>query len=266
MRKLLITILSVLLIIVAGCATTSEMTTETAAEPAPKSEPQKQKPEQDASEEKTAVIETVNTPYLVKETSYFSDGYVESYKVYSFNDDMSPAREDLFDSFDEIIESIVYEKVSDAEVNRMLFNARGELQSWKRIVSDEKGNPLLVESYNSEDVIQTSSEYTYGQDGEKKSWSVYDGDGVLLSETRYKYEGGNNTVIEMYDTSMEMKEYFENSYEDGLIVEQKHFDEDGKIIAAIEFSYTDGFLTEERHLRPNGSTSVLIKYTNDIFG
>ncbi len=264
MKKLLIALFTVSLLIAAGCATSSTVSEDVTVEGGITDENstkiEKTEPE------KTEVTEIVNVPYLVKDTSYFSDGYVNSYTVYTFNEDMTPAREDLFDSFDEIIESVVYEKLSGTEVKRSAYNSRGELQSWKKLVTDGSGMLVRSEVYNADDVLQTSSEYSYDAEGNKLSWKVYDNDNVVLTETRYVYKNGNNVKIEIYDTAMKLKEYFENSYEGGLLVRSSHMDENGKTLSAVEYSYVDGVLVTESHLRANGSKSGTLQYSNDTSG
>ena len=128
MKKIITALAIVSVLIVSSCATSTG-----GAEKALSGE---SVVEEKGAEEKSPVTEIIDIPYLIKETNFFSDGYVESYRVFTFNDDMSPAREDLFDSFDEIIESVVYEWISATEVKRSLYNARGELQSWKKSVSN----------------------------------------------------------------------------------------------------------------------------------
>ncbi|HAK46524.1 MAG TPA: hypothetical protein DCO79_11480 [Spirochaeta sp.] len=214
---------------------------------------------------KTAVTEVVSIPYLLKDTNYFSDGYIESYKVYSYNDDMSIAREDLFDSFDELIESTVYEPMSDGALRRSLFDARGTLQSWRKLVTAD-GLSVRIESYNSEDELQTVSENTYDAEGNLTVWKILNGSGVVLSETRYIYESGENTKIEIYDTSMMLREYFINEFEDGLIVKNSHYDENDKIKTVVEYAYEDGVLVSGKYLRANGSTSRTMTYSNDEKG
>ena len=260
MKKIILIILAISVMIFAGCATSSTEREE------PEVQEKAASVEEKAAPEKTAVTRIVNIPYLLKDTDYFSDGYIESYRVYSYNDDMSLAREDLFDSFDELIESRVCEKINDDSVKESLFNTRGQLQSWQKIVSGVDGQVLRVESYNAEDVIQTVSEYEYDDYGNKTVWKVLNEGGVVLSETRYIYEGGLNTIIEIYDSSMKLYEYFENTYADGLLIKNSHFGENQKLMDAVEYEYDGSILTGEKYLRANGSTSRMVKYTNDEQG
>ena len=208
----------------------------------------------------------IKIPYILKETDYFNDGYIESYKVYAYNEDMSPAREDLFDSFDEIIESVVYEKTSESSVKETRFNARGQLQSWKQVVSGDDGRVVKIEAYNAEDLLQTVSEYEYDNAGNKILWRVSDGEGIVLSETRYVYSNGMNTVIEIYDSSLKMREYFKNEYENGLLIRNTHYGENDEALATVEYLYDGKNLVAEKYLRANGSTSRTVEYTNDDEG
>lgn len=260
MKKIFTAFLSISVLIIAGCATSQTGNAET----------DRNIMETNAAEEKdgekAAVTKIVELPYIVRETSFFSDGYIDGYKVYTYNDDMSLAREDLFDSFDEIIESIVFEELSDGTVKKSLFDAGGSLQSWKMITSSPEGLVTKIESYNSEDKLQTISEYTYDSQGNKTLWTVYDGDKVVLSETEYIYEAGMNIRIDLYDAGLKLREYFVNEYSGGLLIKNTHFDENDKIKAVIEYAYTGSELTKKSYLRANGSISRTVKYTNDDKG
>ena len=259
MKKLLFILLALSVLIISGCVTS----------PAESEEPSEgivSEETSDQQQEKTAVKRMIKIPYILKETDYFSDGYIESYKVYAYNEDMSPAREDLFDSFDEIIESVVYEKTSESSVKETRFNARGQLQSWKQVVSGDDGRVVKIEAYNAEDLLQTVSEYEYNDAGNKILWRVSDGEGIVLSETRYVYSNGMNTVIEIYDSSLKMREYFKNEYENGLLIRNTHYGENDEVLAIVEYLYSGNNLVAEKYLRANGSTSRTVEYTNDDEG
>ncbi|MDC7225560.1 MAG: hypothetical protein PQJ61_02220 [Spirochaetales bacterium] len=260
MKKIIIAVLLVSLLIVAGCATSSAGSADS---------PERLAGNDGGSadtEGKTAVKEIVKIPYVLKNTNYFSDGYIESYMVYTYDENMKVVREDLFDSFDEIIESAVSEVLEDGSVKRELFDSRGILKSWRKTVNDGNENPIRIESYSADDELQTVSEYSYNEIGGKTLWRVLDADGIVISETRYLYEDGLNTRIDIYDASMTLYEYFVNEYEDGRRVKNSHFDADGKLKAAIEYVYTEGAVSAEKYLRANGSTSRTVSYINDAEG
>lgn len=262
MKKIVMTLLVIGVLFVLGCTTYSGVD-----EKAPKKTSEKVSQKAASTPvEKTAVTEIKKIPFVVKETSFYSDGYVESYRVFTLDDDDKTIREDLFDSFDEIIESVVFENISATDVKRSIFNARGELQSWSMIINNVDGSLKRTESYSALGILQTASEYLYDSDGNKTSWSVTDGDNNVLSETKYAYQSGKNTKIQIYDTSMTMKEYFELVYDGDMLVKNSHFDETGKLKAAIEYLYVGGMLSEEKHLRANGSVLRTVKYENDDLG
>ena len=66
-------------------------------------------PAEKTGPEKVQVKKTIYVPNVIRETSFYSDGFVESYKTFTYDEQMNVVREDFFDSFDQIIESVVYE-------------------------------------------------------------------------------------------------------------------------------------------------------------
>ena len=266
MKKITTLLFVIVLLIAAGCATTTEETVETAAV---QNTGDTEKEPAKAAEEKAEpefVTEIIQVPYKTKEISFYSDGFVESYRVFTYDDNMKVVREDLFDSFDAIIESLVYDSLSESEVKVSLYNERGELQSWKMNIYDAAGYLERVESYSPEDVLQTVSVYEYDGAGKKTAWRVADGDEVVLSETKYIYNGDMLNKIEIYNAGNSLVEYFEKVYMDGLLVSEEHYESDGKILSSVEYVYEDKTLVQENHKRANGSVSRTVKYTNDSKG
>ncbi len=248
MKKMTIAIITAVLLLFAACTSIPE------------------KGDSVSSGKKEAAIEMQDVAYKLKETSFFSDGYIESYKVYTYNEDMTVAREDLFDSFDEITESAVYEGAAEYEVKRSLFNKRGELQSWKKILKDAEGLISRVEMYNREDQLQTASEYIYDNQNRKVEWTVYDKDNISLSTTKYLYDNSLNTRIDIYDQAGKLVEYFELEYSGEKLVKKSHYNSAGKLKDAVVYELDGEFVIAEKHLRANGSTSLLIKILNDENG
>ena len=113
MKQTVAVLLVAAVLIIAGCASTDGTEKGTGGEPAAAAAADTNATVKDGTSstaEKMPVIKTVAVPYTVRETKYFSDGFIESYRVISYDSEMNPVREDLFDSFDAVIESIVTEK------------------------------------------------------------------------------------------------------------------------------------------------------------
>jgi len=259
MRQFKIALFIAAVLSIAGCATVDKTAD------APGKENTASAVQKDAIE-KVQVKQTVYIPNVVKEVNFYNDGYIESYISYTYDEDMTLIREDLFDSFDQILESAVYEKAAGNEVNRLLYNSRGTLQSSLETISTSSGLPEIVSSFDAEGGLQTSSEFEYDVDGNKIKWTVADGAGVVLSETVYIYEDGFPVKIEIYDAGRKMQEYFTLEYSDGLLSSKNHVDADGKMKSGTEYGYEGGVLISEKYLRPNGSTYRTVKLTNDEHG
>ncbi len=205
--------------------------------------------------------------YPVKEESYFGDGTKDEYRIFTYNDDGTLLlKEELFSSDDQLQESIVSEYSSSELYIRRFYGSDGKLKSYEKIAVDSEGNILKNEKYDNKDKLQSISAYEY-KDGQKTSWKVYNSTNSLLSTTNYLYTGNLLTRIESLSPGGDLEEYFVLKYNsDGLLVENTHFNTDGKIEDSKTFKYKDGFLSMEEQHRKNGSVSRKVMYQNDENG
>jgi hypothetical protein len=175
---------------------------------------------------------------------------------------MSPLKEVLFDSFDEIIEIAVYEKISANMTKRSLFNKRNELKTWEISSTNAAGLVENLKVYGPKGELQTDCNFTYTDKGEKLSWKIADSSKIVLSETRYILENGLRTKIELYDSASNLVEYFSNDYKDGLLVLKKHYD-GATLKDSVEYIYKGDNLGEERYLKSDGSVLRTVRYEYD---
>ncbi|MBI9108239.1 MAG: hypothetical protein JEZ04_15925 [Spirochaetales bacterium] len=255
MKQIIISLFAAAVLLTAGCTTVSDT-----------QDADGKNKGNSAVEGKVQEKKTVYVANVVRETSFFNDGYIKSYTSYSYDEDMNIVREDMFDSFDQILESAVYEYSESGIESRLLYNNRGALQSSKKTIRTAEGQPLSESSYDAEGTLQTVSSYEYDVDGKKIRWTVADGVGIILSETLYLYDGGLPVSIELNDAGGKMQELFSLEYKAGLLVRKNHLDADGKIISGIQYEYDGRNLISEKYLRPNGSTHRTVLFTNDERG
>lgn len=258
MRQFVIAFILAAVLLVSGCQTVPESGEGKAGgaeTPAEKTGP-----------EKVQVKKTIYVPNVIRETSFYSDGFVESYKTFTYDEQMNVVREDFFDSFDQIIESVVYEGAGSAAVNRMMYNSRGVLQASRTIENNEAGEPVSVSSLDAEGNLQTVSSYEYDADGNKLKWTIADEAGVVLSETVYIYEEGLLVRIDLFDEGGNKQEYFSLEYDGEKLTRREHFSEDGELKSAVEYDYEGSAPVVERHLRANGSVFRTVKFENDERG
>jgi len=205
--------------------------------------------------------------YTVKEESYFGDGTKDEYRIFSYNDDGTVLlKEELFSSDDQLQESIITEYSSSESGVRKFYSSDGNLKNYEKIKIDSEGNIVKNEKYDNKDNLQSISMYEYSN-GLKTNWKVYGSSNNLLSTTNYIYSGKLLTRIESLSPGGEMEEYFVLKYNsDDLLLENTHFNSDGKIEDSKTFEYKDGFLVTEQQHRKNGSVSRKVMYKNDKNG
>ncbi len=215
---------------------------------------------EEVKKEPVKIVTTVYYP--VKVVSYFGDGVKDEYTVKSYNEDGSVLlKEELFNSEDVIQQSVVYEPGK-----KSLYSAAGALVSYELNSVDADGNILKKEKYDNKDVLLSISEYQY-ENGMKTEWKVFNESKSLLSTTKYIYTDNNLTRIDSLSPGGEIEEYFELGYDsNGLLVDNIHYNAEGKVQDSRSFEYKDSFLVMELIKRKNGSVLRKIMYLNDQFG
>ena len=205
--------------------------------------------------------------YTVKEESYFGDGTKDEYRVFSYNEEGTVLlKEELFSSDDQLQESIISEYSSSESGIRKFYGSDGNLKSYEKIQMDSDGNILKNEKYDSKDNLQSISEYEY-KNRLKASWRVYSASNSLLSTTDYIYTGLLLTRIESLSPGGDLEEYFVLKYDsNALLLENAHFNYDGKIEDSKTYEYENGFLILEEQHRKNSSVSRKVMYKNDKKG
>ncbi|MCK5200626.1 MAG: hypothetical protein KAR21_19860, partial [Spirochaetales bacterium] len=219
----------------------------------------------EVKKEPVKIITTVF--YTVVEESYFGDGVKDEYRVFTYDESgVFLLREDLFGADDVLQEYAEYEYTGSESILKRVYDAAGTLISYSLNVQDMDGNLLKKENYDSKDQLQTRSEYEY-LNSMKSRWIVYSASQSLLSTTNYIYTDNLLTRIESLNPGGDMEEYFELSYNSaGMLLENIHYNTDGKIENSRSFEYKDGYLVMEKIHRKNGSVQRKIMYINDQFG
>lgn len=259
MKLTIFLIAVVVILLLFGCASTGEVaevvSVEETAEPVV----------EEVKKEPVKIVKTVFFPVL--EESYFGDGVKDEYTIFTYDDNgVFLLKEELFSADDVLQESVVYEYTDSETRLGRIFDAAGALLLYGLNIMDADGNILKNEKFDNKDVLQSRSEYEY-QNGMKSVWRVYGASLDLLSNTNYIYTDNLLTRIESLNPGGDMEEYFELSYDDaGMLLENIHYNTDGKIEDSRSFEYKDGYLVMEKIHRKNGSVQRKIMYINDQFG
>ncbi len=260
MRKyLIVTLLAgVLILFWSGCASqpeTKEKATEPKVQKTETSEPEMEKVTEDVQ-------------LVAKRSSYYSDGVLASYRVYTYADEGSEKREEvMYNSDDEVEERIEYTYERGTLIESRTYNGNGELQRVHQYEYNQEG--LLIEDklLDPKGELQTRQLFEYNQNGKKTKWSIYNSEGTLLSYSIYEYENGLNTRIENYSAAGDLLDYFIIEYNnDGKPENRTWYNGSDEVEETRSFEYEDGALVKETVYRANGSVKRHIVYTNNGYG
>ena len=256
---LIVTLLAgVLILFWSGCAGQPE-TVEKAPEP-------KTEGVETAEPEMKKVTKDVQL--VAKRSSYYPDGVLASYRVYTYADEGTAKREEvMYNSDDEVEERIEYTYEDGNLIESRTYNSDAELQRIHEYAYNDEG--LLVEDQllDPKGELQTRQVFEYNQDGKKTKWSVFNGEGTLLSYSIYEYENGMNTRIENYSAAGDLLDYFVIEYNaDGKPVERVWYNGSDELEETRSFEYEDGALVKETVYRANGSVKRQIVYSNNSYG
>jgi hypothetical protein len=222
------------------------------------------------------VVEEVQL--VSRELSYYPDGVLASYRVYTYADEgTQKLQEALYNSDDELLERLVYKyedgnyrsKQTYEGLGELLqtYDGNGELQNYHTFEYNDAG--LLTEDvlYNQYDEPQTRQEYEYDPRGNRTKWSVFNGEGALLSRSEYLYEDGLNTRIENYNPDGSLLDYFKLEYDSSSrLIRRTWYSAEDEVMQVHCYIYEDGVLSEERVLRGNGSLKRRVVYTSNRAG
>jgi len=264
MRKSLILFLlaGALILVWSGCAGQPEAVDKEQA-PAVKEEAKDTEP---AEPEMKKVVEEVQL--VSKRSSYYSDGVLASYRVYTYAEEGTEQREEvMYNSDDEVEERITYSYEDGKLIEKQNYNGKGDLQRIHQYAYDENGFLLEDKLVNPKGETQTLQEFEYNSEGKKIKWSVSNGEGALLSYSIYEYEDGLNTKIENFSASGNLLDYFILEYNTGRNpIKRTWYDSDDQIVESRVYEYEEGALKKETLFRANGSVKRHIIYSNNSSG
>ncbi|MCF7915570.1 MAG: hypothetical protein K9L66_10425 [Spirochaetaceae bacterium] len=268
MRKSLICALlaGALVLLWTGCASqpdTSEKVSETKQEAMPA---EAEETAEATEPEMEKVVEEVQL--VTKRTTYYSDGVLASYRVYSYADEGTEKREEiLYNSDDEAEERIVYTYEDGNLTESRHYNGNNELRRIHQFSYNDEG--LLSEDLllNAKEEQQTRQAYEYNSAGHKRKWLVYNSNDTLMSYSLYEYQDGLNTRIENYSAGNDLLDYFVIEYTPAGKPEKRvWYNSSDQREQSRVYEYENKALVNETILRANGSVKRKIVYVNNSFG
>ena len=224
---------------------------------------------------------------LTKETILYADGEVDVYTIYNYseNSDQLIARE-LYSSQDDLIERVSLSYENTLLTRKAVFSADGEQKPYHLYTYNNVG---LLESdtlYAKKEKIQTISKYEYYPTGERKKWSIYNGNEALLGYTIHNYENeklirtdifSSQGSLEQYSTveynqnlqkievkfltpSGELERYSKYDYENDLLILESYFNSENKLQRQVKYGYDNqGNIIRIEHIDGSGRLKEIIK-------
>ncbi len=244
-------------VVLAGCATTGEpMVRETAPDSV------------DQVIQKEPVTIEVEVPHLTRETRYFRDGTVDTYRVLTYEEGTHRLlSEGEYDSFDEVKRTIRYSYPREDTVRREALDGTGALESYDLLRYNQAGLLVSEESFTSRDEAKVGTYYRYDDQGERAALEVKDGAGTVLSRIEYRAldEGLSESIL--YGADGQVRNRFRREVDkDGKLLRETTLDRDGGLEKEVVYRYEAGRLTLEEHFNNAGGLSRRYIYENDEKG
>jgi len=227
------------ILVLTGCVTTEPQAVEKPSE------------EVAVSVEEETVQETVVIDvYLpVRETLKSSDGIVDGYVEYDYNDSGLLLEEREYNSEGTLLTRMENSVEGDKIIRTQYFRGE-ENEPGIYMIHTYEGDQLVKEiSYDQKDTAQTVSLYEYDDRGNVVKWTVSSGDNVPMMVSVYEYSGDKRLKAEFQTPFGESEGYIEYEWDGKLLAAEKTYDADGKLDKAVEYIYDGSFLVGETHYR-----------------
>jgi YD repeat-containing protein len=205
----------------------------------------------------------VRTPVLLKETTFYPDGLVDTYSIYAYDETQSkllekksfdPARSD---PIERVVSAYQDGKLSAEEV----YDADGKVKLRREFALDPAGRVATERLLDAKGAVQSSSTYAYDAAGNRTEWRVLDAGSVLRAVTSYSYEGGKLVLIEMRGTSGAKTGSIAVEYgASGLEIKRSYFAADGSLQKFEARVYEGSRLVALETHRADASLSSKVAY------
>jgi len=223
----------------------------------------------------------VKVPVLAKESSFYSDGLLDEYVEYRYDESRTRLLEKL--TYDATRPRPVERVVSEWREGRVAvdttFDAEGRAKLRREYRYDGSGRLVEEAAIDAKGQPQSSSAYAYDGAGRKVEWRAFDGKGLLVAVTLYDYSPDS---IDMRDPGGKTKGRIEvEAGTDGRPLRRTYLAADGKAQryeayvyeapapagpAALELRRADGSLASRTAYSYGPSGELLRSETRDGSG
>ncbi|MBN1413421.1 MAG: hypothetical protein JW969_21440 [Spirochaetales bacterium] len=219
-------------------------------------------PDQKADSDKTAVKREITL--LSRVTSLFSDGFVDTYRTFTYEKGTNLLiKEDLFSADDELLETVKYTYNKQQLVKKQTLDAGRKLVSFHEYGYYPSGLLHSEKVFNDAGKEQNSSVFDYDGDGNRTEWNVYDGFGSLLASSRYIYEDGNRKKVEMLDADRNLVQSIEFIYSGNNKTRENYYMDNNALEKYIVFDYEGDRLLRESTFDAQNALILKVEYEYD---
>jgi YD repeat-containing protein len=202
---------------------------------------------------------TVRTYLVSKESNYFSDGLLDQYRSYKYDDAKRLLLGETLteSSSNRVLEIVAYEYSEDYgkglpyEIRRKVFSAPGKIK-YTLVQNYDKDGLLLAETQlDASNAPVSYSEYDYDKSGNKTEWRSLDASKNRRSTVRYSYQGGKLKRIEILGASDKLDSAINVSYDvAGNRAEDAFVDDKGNPTKREAYEYQGGLLSAQNSYEP----------------
>lgn len=205
----------------------------------------------------------VKTPVLVKETAFYSDGLVDSYSVYSYDDSQTTLLEKK--SYDaarpDPVERLVPQYKDGKRSAELVYDADGKAKLTREFDLDAAGRIAQERILDSKGALQSVSSYAYDAEGNRVEWKVLDASSILRAVTSYSYKAGKLALIEMRGPSGAKTGSIAVEYDAaGRELKRSYLAADGSLQKYEASIYEGNRLVALETRRPDGSLASRLSY------
>ena len=210
----------------------------------------------DDVEQKMVEVEVEETIYYpLIEKSYYGDGQIDTITNYTYDATYKIQKSVQTNEQGEVLESQIYQYDDELLVKRLNYGFANSLNSYSVFTYDSNGNLITETMYDSNDKVQSISEFDY-KDNLIVNWRTLSGNGGVLALTTYVYNKNSQLVkIEIRDAGNSIDGIISKKYIDGLLVSEEILDSKGNTEKTTSYTYNNNLLTEVIYMDSKGKKS-----------
>lgn len=223
-----------------------------------------------AAPAKVAKQRTVVTkvPFLVKESSFYSDGLADEYIVYKLDEGKKNAVEKA--SYDASRPDPVTRIMSEYKDGRLAaestYESDGKLRGRRELAYDGAGRLVSERSLDAKGKVQSSSSYGYDAKGRKAEWRALDATGAAKATSTYAYGPDGLVGVEMRDAGGKKTGTIALEYALGMLAKRSYFGADGALQKFEAYAYDGKLLSSVENRRADGSFASKTGYAYGPMG